>query len=225
MIEYNKAKRELQAKKPKRVINFYGEERIDIILFLSSILSVTYHKKVLVIDNTGNGIFRMTFGVGESLSMIKRDSIDFALEYMNYDKSILDNYDIVLNFVGYCMNPDMDFENEEFSNTLVVSNMEKRNTFLCNKIIRRFSIPYDLAIMDFADESIVVNTVEVDLGCPFTHPRKEFVLPFDKSTYKEYIKIEFNKSFKYQNLSEDMQKLLGYLVSILIPDSKRVVLK
>ena len=219
MLDYEKERRKREAKTPKRIINFFGEEKTDFIFFLSYILNFKYRRKVLVIDNTKKNILKMIVGVDEQDRLSRKKNIVYKLDGSEYEPSLLRDYDIILNFVGFNIDLDKEYINSRYSHSMVITNMQKDAVSRCRKLIHALDNEIDLIITDCVECGVSVGNVLFDLRYKVEkNIQKNFCLCRDVNTYREFIKLQYGQNVVWENLSMDMDELLYYMAGLVVPD-------
>lgn len=223
VLDYEKERRKIDARAPKRIVNFLGEEKTEIIFFLSCILSTKCRRKVLVIDNTRKDILRMIVGVDEQNGVSRRKSIVYKLDGSDFDLLMLEEYDIILNLVGYNMDFDREYMKSIYSYNIVVTNMQKDAVCRCKKVIQSLGYEMDLVVDGCVDGGVSIGNVLVDLRYKFNKKVKKcFYLLYDINTYREFIKLQYGQKVEWGSLSPDMVELLSYMINITRSEKNRM---
>ena len=208
----------MEARVSKRIINFFGEEKTDLIFFLSYILNLKYRRKVLVIDNTKKNILKMIVGVDEQDHLCKRKNVVYKLDGSEYEASLLRDYDIILNFVGYNIDLDQEYINSRYSHNMVITNMQKDAVSRCRKLIQAIDHEIDLIVTDCVECDVSVGNVLFDLRYRIEKKiKRSFFLIYDINTYREFIKLQYGQNVTWENLSVDMNELLYYMAELAVP--------
>lgn len=209
----------------QRVVNFYGFERPDIVLFLANMLTKRFRCKVLVIDNTGNNVFGFLIPVlRRNEKVCNVDGIDFSCGQFFCNEDYLTWYDVVLNFVGYNVLSNPYFEEIEHHSVLV-TNIEPSAGEKCRSVLECINGRYTMVFVDWVDPAMPVNRVAVELGLLPINMHKIFTLSYDADSYGEFIKYVYYNEFEYGKLSGDLQYFLKYLITDICPDAKLAVTK
>lgn len=225
MIDFLDKKMGKKGKQGQRVVNFYGFERPDIVLFLANMLYWRYRRKVLVVDNTANNVFNFFASmVGKNEKVCNVDGIDFTDGQLFCNEDYLEWYDVVLNFVGYNTSSNPYFEEIEHRSVLV-ANMEPVNGEKCRNVVKCINGRYTMVFVDWVEPAMPVNRVAVELGLFPTNMEKIFTLSYDADSYGEFIKYVYYNKFEYAKLSGDLQYFLKYLITDICPGAQVAVTK